>query len=322
MKRIKLIVGLLAALILLFSCEEQMETRLTDEAVERLMLDKIKSNQAIGHDLFELLGERIDTDSLKRLLAKSKTHLEFIDLLTEQTSNYFKEVVKLKEGNFLIPVVPMPFMGDAEITLKALVCEEAPGAAPFDPVQAYSDLILKRIKEQASGNDHKEWILVESFQLAGSSPRPMPTESISLAYNKINFLASVPHKTILNPELSDEEVLETLGDILSSQEIPPVAIALLLPAVQKFQEESTTPSSASFDNGLLSWIDHTVDPALAGNLDRDIIRRIQATAFLAGLHTLLLPEYENENQDLATLSILHARYRAALICSAREMRNK
>jgi hypothetical protein len=323
MKHMKLLLGLVAVLILFSRCEEQMETGLTDEAAERRTLDKIKKNQGISLGLFDVLGNRIGTDSLKRLIAVSKTTAEFIDLMSDQTENYFTDVVELNKTDFLIPAIPTPFMGEAEITLKAILSEEEnAGAMPFDPVQAYSDLVLKRINEQAASDPHKEWILLESLHESGSTPRHMPAESMSLNFEKIKMLATIPHTVILNPELSDEEVLETLLEIMTSHDIPPVAIALLVPAVQKWKEESTSATSEPFDKGLLAWIDDTVAPATSGGLDRDIIRRIQATAYLAGLHTLTLPNYENKNQDLASLSILHARYRGGVICASGDVKGK
>lgn len=320
----KLISGLVAALIFFSSCEEQVETGLTDEAAERRTLDKIQKNQGISLGLFNVLGNRIGTDSLKRLVAATKSNGEFIDLMAEQTAGYFKDVVDMNKSDFLIPAVPMPFMGEAEITLKLIMAEEEKaGAAPYNPVLAYGDLVLKRIKEQAASNPHKEWILVESLQEPGTSPRHIPTESMSLNFAKMEFLATVPHMIIVDSnDQSDEEVLETLNDLMISNGIPPIAIALLLPAVQKVKEAAATTNSEPFDKGLLTWINDTVDPAIAGTLDRDIIRRIQATAYLAGLHALTLPNYENKNQDLASLSILHARFRGGVICATGDIKGK
>lgn len=320
MKHLMLISGLVVVLIFVSGCDEQGEPRLTDEAAERLILERIETNQALGLDLFNVLGKRMDTDSLKRLIAKCKTRDEFIDLMAVQTSSYFKDVVELNLAGLSVQAVPMPFMGEAEITLKLLFSEDgAAGAAPYDPVQAYSDLVLKRIKEQAAGNDHKEWILVESFHQSGSKPRSMPAEQVSFNFTKIEMMATLPHTIILNPELSDEEVLETLNDIMATEGIPPVAIALLLPAVQKVREAASTASQTPFEQGLLAWFDDTVEPLVPSGLDHDLIRRTQATVFLAGLHAILLPEYQNKNQDQATLSVLHAQYRAAVISTAREI---
>jgi hypothetical protein len=70
---------------------------------------------------------------------------------------------------------------------------------------------------------------------------------------------------------------------------------------------------------MINWLGGT--KALTGDagLDRDIIRRIQSSAFLAGLHTLLLQQYPKDNQDMASLSIIHARYRASLIMTYEEL---
>ena len=61
------------------------------------------------------------------------------------------------------------------------------------------------------------------------------------------------------------------------------------------------------------WLDGPIAKALNGNLDRDIIRRVQAVSYLAALHTIILEDYEGTNEDIASLSTLHARYRSALI---------
>ncbi|MBX2963087.1 MAG: hypothetical protein KF687_11290 [Cyclobacteriaceae bacterium] len=321
MKHLMLISSLVAVMTFLSACDEQREPRLTDEAAERLILEKIETNQVLSLDLFNVLRNRIDTDSLKRLLAKSKTREEFIDLMAEQTSSYFKDVVELNLAGLSVQTVPMPFMGEAEITLKLLYSDEGTaGAAPYDPVQAYSDLVLKRINEEKA-KGHKDWIVVESLQTPGSHSHEMPIETMSLNFEQLKMLTTLPHTIILDIELLDTEMHEALGGFLKIGGIPPVAIGLLLPAVQKVRETAATASQTPFEQGLLAWFDDTVEPIMPSGLDHDLIRRIQASVFLAGLHAILLPEYQNKNQDQATLSVLHAQYRAAVICTAREIWN-
>jgi hypothetical protein len=319
MKLWNLVIGTMVATVMLMSCEDSnLERVMTDAEAERHVLDKIEKNEGISYNLFNTL-EQIGADSLKRLKSASPSKADFISLLGDQTLAYFDDVVKMSKADFAIAAPPTPFAGEAEITLKVLAGrEETAGAAPsLNHVDDYSKHILKLIEEQAD-DGHKDWILLSSFQTGSSEPRQLPTETFSLNYEEIKMLATVPHTVILNPELSDEEVLKTLNDIMNSHDIPPVAIALLLPAVQKVREAASS-SKEPFGDAMIAWLDETVEPAIGGGLDRDIIRRIQATVFLAGLHTVILPEYPNANQDTASLSVLHARYRAALIMACEEL---
>jgi hypothetical protein len=138
---------------------------------------------------------------------------------------------------------------------------------------------------------------------------------MSLNYAKIKMLATEVHKVFMNMSLTDEQVLVTINEIMSNHEIPPVAIALLVPAVQKIREAAAA-NSEPFGDALKVYLDETVGEAINGGLDRDIIRRIHAVGFLAGVHTILLPEYDPANQDLASLSIMHARYRAVIAAAS------
>jgi hypothetical protein len=69
----------------------------------------------------------------------------------------------------------------------------------------------------------------------------------------------------------------------------------------------------------MKWLNANAGQAINGGLNRDIIRRIQANIYLAGLHTVVLDEYPGNNQDMASLSVLNARYRAALLMASAEM---
>lgn len=321
MKRTYSLLAMVVATVLLLSCEESDETierAMTDEEAVQQVLDRIEKNEGISYDLFGVLGDRMDPDSIARLKAASKTKEGFVDILTTQTKAYFEEIVEENKTDFHISATPTPFSGEAEITLKGLASREELSAPPFlDIVGDYSQVILKEVQGQVAAEGGKEWILIDSYETS-TATREMPAESISLNFTKVEMLATVPHTVIMNLELTDEEVLETLNDILADHDIPPPAVAMLLPAVQKVREAASA-SSEPFGNAMEAWLDGTVDPAIGGGLDRDIIRRIQATVFLAGLHTLILQGYPNANQDMASLSILHARYRAALIVATEEL---
>jgi hypothetical protein len=296
-----------ATLFSLCGCDDGTDPSATD--LTKRALDKIEKNENISVAMFNVLGTRMTGDSLQTLRLGSGSKEELVNILASQTEDYFSETVDESPVSFDVTTIPTPFSGEAEITLKLLAGKSADaGAAPVDVVDEYSKSILKKIKEQAA-NDHKEWILIQSL---GTS---LPSETMSLNFESIKFLATIPHQLFLDMQLSDDEVVAELRDILNENDIPPVAIALLLPAVQKFNETSSQSGSA-FNDSMTAWLGGPVKQATSGGLDRDIIRRIHATVYLAALHSIILDSYDGTNVDTASLSVLHARYRASIIMSA------
>src|SRR5688572_17570288 len=299
----------MVAAVFQFSCEESVEPTLTAQEIEQKVIDKIEKNEGISYDLFQVLGEGVDAETINRLKIASETQEEFITSIAEASDDYFEEVVEMNMSDFRVTTIPMPFSGTAELQVRKLAGQDDPNALPYWPWEtSYSTLILEEIEKQAA-DGHKDWIIVESLDDA-SGVNSLPMESVSLNYAKIKMLASEVHKVFMNMSLTDEQVLVTINEMMITHEIPPVAIALLVPAVQKVRDAAAT--SEPFGDALKVYLDGTVGEAINGTLDRDIIRRIHAGAFLAGLHTIILPEYDNANQDLASLSIMHARYRATI----------
>jgi hypothetical protein len=314
MKNSQFALGTMLAAFFLFSCEENLDPSKSNK-LEQLTLDRIEKNEGISYNLFSTLTEGFDAQALNDLKAASGTKAEFIAAIADQTKKYFPEVVEMSIGDFQIIEIPMPYSGEAEITLKALESRDELDSPPYlDFPGDYSNVILKEIETQTE-DGHKDWIIIESYADGTAEAKPLPQETISLNYEKIKMLATVPHTVFMNMSLTDEQVLVTINEMLISHDIPPVAIGLLLPAVQKIRESASTDTEP-FGTALKTWHDGTVGEAINGGLNRDIIRRVQATAFLAGLHTIVLKEYDNTNQDVASLSILHARFRAAVIGTA------
>ena len=178
----------------------------------------------------------------------------------------------------------------------------------------YSDFILKQIEEQEAKGNNGGILVLSGGNASAASDQPM--ETISLNYEKIKFLLTIA-QTILNDQTqTDGGIWKTVNDVLNTNDVPPVAIGLLLPAVQKVRESAAVEPEEPFGTAMNAWLNGPITQAINGGLNRDIIRRIHATVYLAGLHTLITEEYSGTTVDNASLSVLHARYRAALIAGS------
>jgi hypothetical protein len=299
----------MVAAVFQFSCEESQEPNMA-QIMEQKVLDKIEKNEGISYGLFQLLTDSLDAETITSFDAASGTQGEFVTLMTGESENYFAKVVEMNLSDFQIETIPTPYKS-AEPSLLQIVSQEEQNELPYWPWELdYSSLIVKEIETQAAAG-RKEWIIINSFDDGTSEPRQLAQETISLNYEKIKVMAAELHKVFMNMSLTDEQVLVTINEIMISHKIPPTAVALLVPAVQKVRDAATA-NSEPFGDALKVYLDETVGQAINGGLNRDIIRRIHALAFLAGLHTIILPEYDNANQDIASLSIMHARYRATI----------
>jgi hypothetical protein len=300
----------MVASVFQFSCGESVEPAMTAQEIEQRVLDKIEKNEGISYDLFRVLGEGIDPVEINRFKAASSTKEEFINMMADQSDDYFEQVVEMNISDYQITFIPTPFK-TVELKVRKLASLAESSSMPYwDWETSYSSLILEEIEKQAAGG-RNEWVILNGLDDGTSEAKSLPTEKVSLNYAKIKMLVSEIHKVFMNLSLTDEQVLVTINEMMISHEIPPIAIGLLVPAVQKVREKAAS-NSEPFGDALKAYLDETVSQAINGGLNRDIIRRIQAVSFLAGLHTIILPEYDNANQDLASLSIMHARYRAAI----------
>jgi len=299
----------MVAAVFQFSCEESVEPKMTAQEMEQKVLDKIEKNEGISYDLFHVLGEGVDAVTIGRLKIASSTQEEFVTSIATKSDDYFEEVVEKNMVDFQIKTIPMPYNGLAELQLRKFTSLEEQNGLPYWAWEVdYSNLILAEIQKQSAAGK-KEWIIINSLD-EGSTHAKLANESVSLNFTKIEMLASKIPNVFMNMSLTDEQVLVTISEMMISHEVPPIAVALLVPAVQKVRDAAT--KSEPFGDALKVYLDGPVGTAINGGLNRDIIRRIQAVGFLAGLHTIILPEYDNANQDLASLSIMHARYRATI----------
>jgi hypothetical protein len=289
-------------------CEESDDFQLSQQKRIQQVLERFQKNEGISYQMFQILSERMTSDSLNALMALANSKEDFINVVARQTDNYFTEVVQGNLSAFDITTIPSPFSGEAEITLKLLASAENAGAVPFDAVSEYRMAVLEAIDVMKT-NSHQELIFV---QPSGA----LPSESVSLNFTKVEILATIPYNIILDLNLDDDQVADAIKEVFELQAIPPVVTALLLPAIQASRLKNT--NDQPFNKAMNAWLEGPAAQAGSG-LDRDIIRRIHATAYLAALHTILLDEYNGTNPDVALLSVLHASYRAVVIMTAREL---
>jgi hypothetical protein len=307
--RTKLLTSIVMVGAILFSgCGETgVEPRMSEAEITQHILDRLEKNEGLSVSMFQTLNEYITGDSLLSLKGDAVSKADFIDAIARNTDDYFTEVVEGGIAELEISTIPTPFAGDAETALKGYASMDATTL-----VEAYSNFILSDIDEQAKGGNGG--ILVLSGGNA-SAAADQPTETIAFSYEKIKFLVSLAEIIVTDQTNSDDEMWTAVNVALADDDTSPVAIGLLLPAVQKIREAASVGDGA-FGPSMNTWLDGPVTQAINGGLNRDIIRRINATVYLAGLHALITEGYSGESVDMASLSLLHARYRAALIVSS------
>lgn len=327
MKKIIRSFALASILFIAFSCNENdnlsPDNKPSDEEVLALTIAAIQNNSGIFNEILEETIITV-TDTVKRVKAKSKTREMFIENMDKLTGNIFIGATLPFVQDLQLSTVPQPFAGEAEITLKAIVNQHY-ATTPVNAVlfKEYSDSIIDLIESmEKSGKDNRQ--LVQFYAGDLGNPVILPESKTTLNAEQLKFLAKTVYTVMDNSELTEEEKLKDIDKIINRMDLPPVAIALLLPAVQKFKEtgSSTAASEEPMQLAISKWVDNSIPQPIQGALDRDIIRRrcIMAT-FLAGLHTLATNDYRNTNQNEALLSLMHARYRAMLILTWNELWN-
>ena len=223
----------LVGAVLLSSCEKSVEPQFSEDELIQYALDRFEKNEGISYQMFELLTDRMTSDSLAILEKKALSKADFIAVVARQTDDYFLEVVESGVSEFELKDngIPIPYSYKAESMLRDLASlPAAAGSSPNDVVDAYSSLILRQINEQAD-DGHKEWIPIESLRSADITDSNKPQAAIYLKYEDIKMMATIPHTIMMDMSLTDDQVLSTINDVLNSHQIPPVAIGLLLPAV-------------------------------------------------------------------------------------------
>ena len=304
MKQTKIVFILALIIGLVSGCESDNQN--SEESTDQI-LERIENNYNLSYNLFEKLQLEISPDSIIELREASATKNIFIENIDNVSIEIFPNEVEVISSSLVLDYIPMPFGGDAKELLKVNLNNDEPF---IDVVDEYSEAVLSLAEQQNSASDgHKEWVILQS------NATGQDLENISFNFEEVSNLIAL-HLTLMNPNFSDEEITEQIDEFLSENETSAILVGLLLPAIQPPRDPSLgTP----FETALTDWLDANVNPAIPGGMNSNITRKIQAIVYLAGLHTLILEDFPNNNVDMVSLSVLHARYRAAILMSASEM---
>jgi hypothetical protein len=284
----------MSMVLALVSCESDPGVQLDPQ---ELSLNEIDKNHAILVDAYAALNESLSKEAIFYIRKNGSTQAEFMASMYDKANEAFEKVLVKKFGeqaavDYYIKIDGVNGESKGKL-IDLLIQENAAGAFVSD--------VEQRLKNKSSSVD--TWFIFKKLVTKGQA-RDMPLESISLNFTKVEAAIDVA-ANFLDLTLSDTELAEVMKDVFELQQMPPVAIALLLPAIQKSREPSKAMEAEEM---YLKWIEEEVIPTTSGGLDRDIIRRKAFFEYLGALDLIISENYENENQLGASIAILKARY--------------
>jgi hypothetical protein len=287
----------MAMVLVLCSCEPDSEIKLNDQAIVERTLIEIDKNHEILMAAYQGLNESAYKEAILTCRKSSGDKAEFMAMMYAKTNEAFKKAVTQALGESSVDYylyIP-PIEGELLEETKALLIQE-------NSIEAYRTAVLERLKEKSSSTE--QWYIMKNLVLHNGSSHTAPTEQISLNYEKIKSATKVAN-ILLDLEISDEERTQALEEALDIAQLPPIPVALLLPAIQKVRE---TANATAAEELYLEWLDTEVIPTTSGGLDRDIIRRKAFFEYLGGLDLLISQNFNNNNQVEASVAIMKARF--------------
>lgn len=295
------------ALVLFFtSCNEnEVVPKKSDAELTTLTLEKVAANETVLNDVFSETSSTITRAAIQNALSTSSTKAAFITNMNALVERTFEDQVKSNSEQLAADMF-IKFDGVKGESVKNTVQQFILEANAADPLISYSNKVKSLIDAQrASGRSLL--VLIQKVE-DGTTSQAAPSEQMSLNFEKIAVMHEMQHRIITAATTGISAETDTeIDDIFAQQGVPPVAIGLLLPAVMKVQ------SSQNATLPYWDWLFNDINPEINGGLNRDIIRRYNAAGFMGAIQLLLSDEYMNDNQDLASMLLLRARYQASLM---------
>lgn len=305
----KLTVFCTLALMLSSSCnEDEVVPKRSDDELIAVTLEKIASNETVLEDVFLETSTTVTRAAIQNTLKMSTSKAAFITNMNALVENVFENEVESNSEQLATDVF-IKFDGVKGESVKKTVSDFVLDAKSEDPLVSYSNQVKSLLDAKAASGRSVLVLIAKVADEEGSEAAP--AEQMSLNFEKIKFMYEMENRVIMSGTTGvSAETDDEIEGILSQEGIPPVAIGLLLPAVQKVRECCNSQAAAL---PYWDWLFSSVNPEINGGLNRDIIRRYNAAGFMGALQFLLSDEYKNDNQDLASMLLLRARYQASLM---------
>lgn len=275
----------------LFACEtvdDEDQPQLVD-----LVLEDIRNNQDLLNLAFEKGALLVTSANVNVIKEESQSKREFIIALTELTEDLFVDAVEETQ----IPVAHYLKIGgvDGESTNNSVRLLSILTNVAVDPLPGYYDILMR----EGAEIEPPVWALIQNYRNASGTD--IPIEEMTLNYGQIE--ASFEFSDILLSSETDQQKAEEISEVARVEDIPPLTVALLLPAVQKLQEEGEAVDP------LEQWL----DSILIESNNSEMINRIKAGAYLASLDQLINSRYDNSNQLSASAQIMQANFEATMM---------
>ncbi|HEY0743132.1 MAG TPA: hypothetical protein VGD40_16805 [Chryseosolibacter sp.] len=304
-------VTVLVALMLMFvsSCrEEEVIPKRSEEELIELALVKVAENQTILQDVFVETSGKVTRTAIQDALKTSSTKAAFISNMNALVEETFEVAVK-SNSELHASDMFIKLEGIKGESVRQTITQFVLDPTAEDPLLSYSNSVKSQI-ESAKVAGRGLLVLIQKIADEETS-EAAPSEQVSLNFDKITFMHELENRVIMSGvDVVSSQTDSEIEGILAKEGVPPIAIGLLLPAVQKVADCCTSQTSAL---PYWDWLFSSVNPEINGGLNRDILRRYNAAGFMGALQFLLTDEYNNENQDLASLQLLRARYEASLM---------
>ncbi|MBX2968471.1 MAG: hypothetical protein KF803_03800 [Cyclobacteriaceae bacterium] len=292
----------MAMVLVLCACETDPEVKLNEQAVVDRTLLEIDKNHEILVAAYQALTETAHKEAILTCRKSGGDQAEFVAKMFEKSNEAFEKAVTQKHGeaaaDYFLKIPDIE--GESLEEKKALLLQE-------NSVEAYRAAVLERLKKKSA--DTERWYIMKNLVLDNES-HSVPMEEFSLNYEEIKSATKLAD-ILLDLKLSDTERTQALNDALNIAQLPPVPVALLLPAIQKVREAANATKAEEL---YLEWLETEVIPTTSGGLDRDIIRRKAFFEYLGGLDLVISQGFNHDDQVEASIAIMKVRYDLKMLC--------
>jgi len=306
---LKNLVYLFAFITLVFasSCQDDTETPINptdpEEAlVAQLELDIEQLELSVGK-----LNQGLGSAKVYDLIGKAPTKEAFIEAIIDESHSIFVAHANTDQQhkdwiNLLTDSQTGQAMTQADYMKKVALSGNS------DPLATMAELSLELLNKKKGSSPNgiviSKW---QPTQEATPVSLSFPNDALELLIKKMEELGNA------QSDREEEMLLDDIVKILDDSDAEPIIIGLLLPAVQKVREAAGKGQTKELpESGFVDWYGGIVGPTVGGGLDRDIIRRVQATAMLGSIHRAMSNGYDSSDPRKAQFQLYHAQYIAAV----------